>query len=71
MMSIWDCADSHGNVRLADFAREAGVDRRTARKWVDAGLIPARCLPVSHVYVLKAGDVEEFLENLDNKRTVK
>lgn len=64
MMTIWDVADSRGNVRLADLAREAGVDRRTARKWVDAGLIPARCLPHSNILIIKAHDVEVFMRSL-------
>jgi len=67
MMSIWDLADARGNVRLADLAHEAGVDLRTARKWVDANLLPHRHLPLSRRVTLKAGDVEQFLASIEHK----
>lgn len=67
MMSIWDLADARGNVRLVDLAHEAGVDLRTARKWVDADLLPHRHLPLSGRVVMKAGDVEQFLMSLERK----
>jgi len=63
-MTIWDYADECGNVRLADLAREAGVDKRTAAKWLDAGLVPYRRLPLSGQIRLKAPDVERFLAGL-------
>jgi len=67
-MTIWDYADECGNVRLADLAREAGVDRRTAAKWVESGLVPFRRLPISGQVRLKAGDVEAFLTHLEGRK---
>jgi excisionase family DNA binding protein len=61
MMSIWDLADSRGNVRVRDVAAEAGVDRQTVYKWVENGTIPCRRLPGSGRIMFKAGDVERFL----------
>jgi hypothetical protein len=64
VITIWDMADACGNVRLTQFARAAGVDRRTAQKWIDAKLIPVRHLPVSGWVVLRARDVETFLAQM-------
>jgi predicted site-specific integrase-resolvase len=65
VITIWDMADECGNVRLTQLAKAAGVDRRTAKKWVDAGLIPVRHLPVSGWIILRARDVEVFLAQMD------
>ena len=64
MMSIWDMADSCGNVRARDVAAEAGVDPRTVYKWVEAGLLPCRRLPGSGRMMFKAAEVEAFLSAL-------
>ena len=45
-----------------------GVDRRTAAKWVEAGLVPSRRLPISGQVRLKAGDVEAFLLRIEQHR---
>lgn len=68
VLTIWDKADAFGNVRLGHFASAAGVDKRTAKKWVDAGLIPVRRLPESGWIVLRAEDVEVFLTRLDGRK---
>jgi len=68
MMTIWSAADEAGNVRVSDVAREAGVDRRTVTKWLDAGLIPYRRLPMSNQVRLKADDVEVFLVQLERRQ---
>jgi predicted site-specific integrase-resolvase len=64
MMSIWDLADSRGNVRVKDVAAEAGVDARTVYKWVECGLLRCRRLPRSGRLMFKATDVEAFMVSL-------
>ena len=63
-MSIWDLADSRGNVRTRDVAAEAGVDARTVYKWVECGLLRCRRLPRSGRLMFKASDVEAFMVTL-------
>lgn len=68
-LTIWTLADEGQNVTIADVAKVYGVDPRTVRKWIDAGLLPARRLPTSGRFLIKADDVDWFdAEHLKGQR---
>lgn len=59
-LTIWDRADQYGNLAVADIAESYGVDVRTVRKWIDAGLLPARQLPHGGRFVVRVDELKRF-----------